>query len=136
MTGKCTFKLPKVACLSACFLLLVIAGQHLDLKKEREYGYVEWPAGASWRADGGQVLSGAGQNAVRHLAMMASGHKVDIAKAGRPELRCLPGLGDGLAARIIDRRRLAAGHSAADLGVPAKSWEKLRPWAMVGDNNK
>jgi competence ComEA-like helix-hairpin-helix protein len=62
--------------------------------------------------------------------------KLDINKATSAELEALPGIGPGLAARIVEQRRIAGGfRSVEDLltvrGIGEKTLAKFRQWVYV-----
>lgn len=62
----------------------------------------------------------------------AAAYRIDLNRADRAELLQLPGVGDGLADRINDRRREGGFASVDELrrvrGVGPATLERLRPW--------
>lgn len=62
--------------------------------------------------------------------------RLDINKATSAELEALPGIGPGLAARIIEQRRIAGGFRSVEelltvRGIGEKTLAKFRQWVYV-----
>ena len=73
--------------------------------------------------------------AQRHSAQF----QVDINTADLPELTCLPGIGDTLAERIVERRQNAGPFAGPDdlrnvKGIGPKIMERLRPYLLPIEN--
>ena len=67
--------------------------------------------------------------------------QVDVNSAGWPELALLPGIGETLARRIVERRENIGPFRAVDellsiTGVGRKKLELMRPFVMVGHGEK
>lgn len=68
-------------------------------------------------------------------------YRVDVNRAGVPELCLLPGIGPGFAERIRAERDARGGfHDAADLqrvkGIGARTAERLGPWVIFGGTTR
>lgn len=89
------------------------------------------PCGLAWSADA--------PPAKRAAAAPAAQGAVDVNTASEDELVAVPGIGKGLARRIVDFREKNGPYQHVDdllkvQGIGEKSLQKLRPHLIVGKN--